>query len=435
MHSESVIPTFGSPPERNLRNEGAEEWRVPAGSPDNEEGSRTLPEDIYEKLNQYFPEQDLDKPFIEGSSISMTATGDVDPGPGAPPPGTENDLSKDTGVAQSSRGDWDRTTGSSERDRSGIRAKNLIHIVTEEHKKRIDETSLASPNASNPLPKSGTSTPEPTIFEWVRGELIGKGPYGRVYLALNTTTGEMMAVKQVEIAQTRTMVVSALKSESEILKDLDHPNIVQYLGFEETPSNLNIFLEYIPGGSIASLLLKHGKFPENVTKPFTSQILSGLEYLHSKGIMHRDIRADHILVEMNGVCKISSYGISKRITADEGSATPMQGTVFWMAPEVINPQGKVYNSKIDIWSVGCVVLEMWGGTRPWSGEEMLAVLFKLWSSKLPPPVPEGLILSELADDFRRKCFAINPDERPSAAELRRHEYLELPSGWVFDGFT
>lgn len=82
---------------------------------------------------------------------------------------------------------------------------------------------------------------------------------------------------------------------------------------------------------------------------------------------------------MSGICKISDFGISKR-TADEAAggeaATAMQGTVFWMAPEVINPQGKLYNFKIDIWSVGCVVLEMWAGTRPWSGDEMVAVMFK-----------------------------------------------------------
>jgi mitogen-activated protein kinase kinase kinase len=132
-------------------------------------------------------------------------------------------------------------------------------------------------------------------FKWVRGELIGKGTYGRVYLALNATTGEMIAVKQVELPQTpsdmsdsrQATVVQALKMESETLKDLDHPHIVQYLGFEETPTNLSIFLEYVPGGSIGSVLKKVGKFDDVVTRSFTWQILDGLEYLHSKGILHR----------------------------------------------------------------------------------------------------------------------------------------------------
>ncbi|KAJ6592572.1 kinase-like domain-containing protein [Mycena capillaripes] len=292
------------------------------------------------------------------------------------------------------------------------------------------------------LPEPPLTRERATVFKWVRGELIGRGSHGRVYLALNTTTGEMIAVKQVEISRTasdtndsrQTTLVQALKLESEMLKVLDHPNIVQYLGFEETPTNLSLFMEYVPGGSIGSCLLKHGRFDEDVTKSFTLQILAGLEYLHSKGILHQDLKSDSILVEMSGVCKISGFGISKRTHDQNQADTSMQGKVFWMAPEVIKSQKKGYSFKIDIWSIGCVVLEMWTGTRPWVGEEVVAVIFKLFQSKLPPPVPDGLVLSPLADDFREKCFAINPEERPSAAELRRHPYLTLSTGWVFDGF-
>jgi mitogen-activated protein kinase kinase kinase len=109
---------------------------------------------------------------------------------------------------------------------------------------------------------------------------------------------------------------------------------------------------------------------------------------------------------MSGVCKISGFEISKRTDDQNEAHTALQGTVFWMAPEVINPQKKGYSFKIDIWSIGCVVLEMWTGTRPWLGEEVVAVMFKLYESKLPPPVPDGLVLSPLADDFRKKCFAM-----------------------------
>ncbi|TFK41254.1 hypothetical protein BDQ12DRAFT_432162 [Crucibulum laeve] len=375
---------------------------------------RPPPEDVYERLEEFFPEHDLDKPVIEAISGGTSPTTAEPVAPLVPAVSVVDHKAR-------------------------IRAKKSIRIVAEEHKKRIDRTSRADPSSYTAMlrkrntklwgskleevttaqPKStSSSTPEspsggPTTFKWVRGELIGKGTYGRVYLALNATTGEMIAVKQVELPQTASdkndsrqhTVVQALKMESETLKDLDHPNIVQYLGFEETPANLSIFLEYVPGGSIGSCLHKHGKFDETVTKSFTAQILSGLEYLHSKGILHRDLKADNILVEMTGICKISDFGISKR-TDDLGAFTAMQGTVFWMAPEVINTQKKGYNFKIDIWSVGCVVLEMWAGMRPWIGEEMVAVMFKLYQSKLPPPVPEDIVLSDLADDFRRKCFAM-----------------------------
>ncbi|KAJ8702494.1 mitogen-activated protein kinase kinase kinase [Pleurotus ostreatus] len=403
---------------------------------------RPPPEDVYDRLEDFFPEHDLDKPVIEASSGGTSPTAPEYP---PVPPLQIN-------------------------DRGRVRSKKSIRIVAEEHKKRASRAAAASHTTMSRkrstklwgsrveevttlhaakaslganLPDSPPGGPNSATFKWVRGELIGKGTYGQVYLALNATTGEMMAVKQVEIPQTlsdrndtrQVTVVEALKFESETLKDLDHPNIVQYLGFEETPSNLSIFLEYVPGGSIGSCLLKHGKFDEEVTKSFTGQILDGLEYLHSKGILHRDLKADNILVEKSGVCKISDFGISKRTDDMGGAMTAMKGTVFWMAPEVINSQKKGYNFKIDIWSMGCVVLEMWAGMRPWNGDEVVAVMFKLYQAKLPPPVPDDVILSPLADDFRRKCFAINPEERPTASELRRHKYLTLPDNWVFTGFT
>ncbi|PPQ62767.1 hypothetical protein CVT24_000461 [Panaeolus cyanescens] len=426
---------------------------------------RPLPENIYDHLEKFFPKTDLDKPVIEATSGDTSpVAAETSTVAHLPPPIVES------------------SSISSADERSRIKAKKSIRIVAQEHKKKIDRTSKMEVNSvasSNPglnannmlrkrntklwgskveevttagrgaLAASSNAPPEspsggPTTFKWVRGELIGKGTYGRVYLALNATTGEMIAVKQVELPSTASdkndsrqhTVVQALKMESETLRDLDHPNIVQYLGFEETPSNLSIFLEYVPGGSVGSWIQRHGKFHDCVTRSFTAQILSGLEYLHSKGILHRDLKADNILVEMSGVCKISDFGISKRTEDLHGGAfTAMQGTVFWMAPEVINTQKKGYNFKIDIWSVGCVVLEMWAGSRPWMGEEMIAVMFKLYQSKLPPPVPEDVHLSEEADDFRRKCFAINPEERPSAAELRKHPYLILPPDWTFTGFT
>ena len=109
---------------------------------------------------------------------------------------------------------------------------------------------------------------------------------------------------------------------------------------------------------------------------------SCIEYVHPllpRGAhidSYQDLKADNILVEMNGICKISDFGISKRTDDIEqaGAYTSMQGTVFWMAPEVINAQKSGYNSKVDIWSVGCVVYEMWTGQRPWNGQEAMAVL-------------------------------------------------------------
>lgn len=134
-------------------------------------------------------------------------------------------------------------------------------------------------------------------LQWIRGELIGKGSFGRVYHALNVEAGEWIAVKQVDLPVTKADYANpqlretkdALFREISLLEDLDNEYIVQYLGYDvdEDEGHINIFLEYVPGGSIASCLAKTGKFDEPLVRFFTRQILLGLAYLHNRNILHR----------------------------------------------------------------------------------------------------------------------------------------------------
>ncbi|KAH6623621.1 hypothetical protein F5144DRAFT_658582 [Chaetomium tenue] len=180
-----------------------------------------------------------------------------------------------------------------------------------------------------------------TTFRWFKGQLIGKGTFGRVYLGMNATTGEFLAVKEVEVNP------KAAQGDQKKMQEL---------------RSISIFLEYISGGSIGSCLRKHGKFEEAVVASLTRQTLSGLAYLHREGILHRDLKADNILLDLDGTCKISDFGISKKTDNIYGNdkTNSMQGSVFWMAPEVVRAQGEGYSAKVDIWSTGCVVLEIAG---------------------------------------------------------------------------
>ncbi|KAH6847270.1 hypothetical protein B0I37DRAFT_391240 [Chaetomium sp. MPI-CAGE-AT-0009] len=196
-----------------------------------------------------------------------------------------------------------------------------------------------------------------TTFRWFKGQLIGKGTFGRVYLGMNATTGEFLAVKEVEVNP------KAAQGDQKKMQEL---------------RSISIFLEYISGGSIGSCLRKHGKFEEAVVASLTRQTLSGLAYLHREGILHRDLKADNILLDLDGTCKISDFGISKKTDNIYGNdkTNSMQGSVFWMAPEVVRAQGEGYSAKVDIWSTGCVVLEMFAGRRPWM--VMHSVIPSLW---------------------------------------------------------
>ncbi|CAI9118555.1 OLC1v1020142C2 [Oldenlandia corymbosa var. corymbosa] len=265
-------------------------------------------------------------------------------------------------------------------------------------------------------------------IRWRRGELIGAGAFGRVHMGMDIDSGELIAVKEVSIAansasKERTQVhIRELEEEVNLLKNLSHPNIVRYLGTAREKESLNIFLEFVPGGSISSLLGKFGSFPESVIRMYTKQLLLGLEYLHKNNIMHRDIKGANILVDNKGCIKLADFGASKKVVelATMTGAKSMKGTPYWMAPEVILQTGHTFSA--DIWSVGCTVIEMATGKPPWSQQyQEVAALFHIGTTKSHPPIPEQL--SAEAKDFLLKCLHKEPHLRPSASELLQHPFV------------
>ncbi|KAJ1978131.1 ATP binding [Dimargaris xerosporica] len=279
---------------------------------------------------------------------------------------------------------------------------------------------------------------KPIKIQWLKGKLIGKGSFGRVYHAINAATGEFMAVKQIDLPRTRNAAINAkqramikaLYDETEFLKDFDSENIVQYLGFELTGLTMNIFLEYVSGGSISSLIRQHGPLAEPVVHSFTRQTLLGLDYIHGYNVLHRDIKGANILVDDRGVCKISDFGISKRndyeLAYDCNSRMSLQGSIFWMAPEVVRASG--YSAKIDIWSCGCLVIEMWTGKRPWEPLNEIQTMYRLGSGEAPPS-PDDASADCLS--LLERCFLANAEERPTASELIHDRFCQVPSSYNY----
>lgn len=272
--------------------------------------------------------------------------------------------------------------------------------------------------------------------KWMKGALIGQGSFGSVYLALHAITGELLAVKQVEApsanannpndAKKKTMI-DALKREIGLLRDLQHPNIVQYLGCSSTEEHLNIFLEYVPGGSVQTMLNSYGALKEPLVRSFVRQIVTGLAYLHGRDIIHRDIKGANILVDNKGGIKISDFGISKKVEAtnllsasgSNKSRPSMQGSVFWMAPEVVKQTS--YTRKADIWSLGCLVIEMMTGNHPYPDLSQLQAIFKIGGAKAMPTIPEDA--SDDAKAFLMSTFEMDQNKRPSAEELLLTPFL------------
>ncbi|KAJ4469388.1 hypothetical protein C8J55DRAFT_564466 [Lentinula edodes] len=270
--------------------------------------------------------------------------------------------------------------------------------------------------------------------KWIKGALIGAGSFGKVYLGMDASTGRLMAVKQVELPngsapnlERKQSMLTALEHEIELLQDLQHDNIVQYLYSTLEDDCLNIFLEYVPGGSVTALLRNYGAFEETLVSNFTRQISLGLSYLHERGIIHRDIKGANILVDNKGGVKISDFGISKKVdvqalTGARVHRPSLQGSVFWMAPEVVKQSA--HTQKADIWSVGCLVVEMLTGEHPWAQLTQMQAIFKIGSSA-KPTIPSDI--SSEAHDFLTRTFDVDYEARPSASELLRHPFITQKS--------
>ncbi|KAK3317845.1 hypothetical protein B0T19DRAFT_299711 [Cercophora scortea] len=368
---------------------------------------------------------------------------------------TPAQLSQETASASASNGNGSGSGSGSRNSGSNLMRRkstkmfnaNIVQIRPERGSLNMAAMGLTTiPQDSLPTLDRRDSDSMPkrqTTFRWFKGQLIGKGTFGRVYLGMNATTGEFLAVKEVEVNPKAAQgdkkkmqeLVAALDQEIDTMQHLDHVNIVQYLGCERKETSISIFLEYISGGSIGSCLRKHGKFEEPVVASLTRQTLSGLAYLHREGILHRDLKADNILLDLDGTCKISDFGISKKTDNIYGNdkTNSMQGSVFWMAPEVIRSQGEGYSAKVDIWSLGCVVLEMFAGRRPWSKEEAVGAIYKIANGETPP-IPEEIreVISPIAIAFMLDCFTVSPSERPTAdVLLSQHPFCELEPNYSF----
>ncbi|XP_031446336.1 LOW QUALITY PROTEIN: mitogen-activated protein kinase kinase kinase 19, partial [Phasianus colchicus] len=291
-----------------------------------------------------------------------------------------------------------------------------------------EESGLLNFEESTQIPGSNLNNKD-TIM-WTRGEVLGKGAYGTVYCGL-TNQGQLIAVKQVVLDTSDRLTTEKeyqkLHEEVDLLKTLKHVNIVTYLGTCLEDNILNIFMEFVPGGSISSILNRFGPLPEIVLCKYTKQILEGVAYLHDNCVVHRDIKGNNVMLMPNGIVKLIDFGCARRLAWVSLSGThsemlkSVHGTPYWMAPEVINESG--YGRKSDIWSVGCTVFEMATGKPPLASMDRVAAMFYIGAHRgLMPSLPDRF--SGTAVDFVHACLTRDQHERPSALQLLDHPFVK-----------
>jgi len=258
---------------------------------------------------------------------------------------------------------------------------------------------------------------------WIRGTRLGSGSYGTVFKAMEKTSGRMFAVKEAVLGEKDGKNRERLESELQICRSLRHEHIVSYLGHIFTDEHLNIYLEYVPGGSMASVLSEFGALGDRSLRKATAGMLEGLNYLHTQDppVVHRDIKAANLLVDLELHVKLADFGCSK-CSFDTQSFTTV-GSVPWMAPEVMLLDGG-HGRKADIWSVGCTILELATAENPWGKNAFDNIMYAMQHiamSNNVPPIPDAMHAEGRA--MVEWCVNRIAPQRPQARELLEHPFV------------
>lgn len=252
--------------------------------------------------------------------------------------------------------------------------------------------------------------------DFVNKTIIGKGNFGTVFKALNQKTGQILAIKEINLEETDDDLIE-IQKEIDMLRACESQYVVKYYGCTVVGKNLWIVMEYMGGGSIRELV-QIKVMPEQKVAIVLQQVLHALDFLHKGRKIHRDIKAANILLNDDGDIKLADFGVASSLEA-RNKAYTFVGTPFWMAPEVITENG--YDEKCDIWSLGITAIEMATGLPPYSEIPPTRVLMLIPQNA--PPTLEGNFTPQFKD-FVKHCLTKNSSQRPSAAQLLQHPFIK-----------
>ncbi|XP_050555660.1 serine/threonine-protein kinase MARK2 isoform X14 [Spodoptera frugiperda] len=258
---------------------------------------------------------------------------------------------------------------------------------------------------------------EPHIGKYKLLKTIGKGNFAKVKLAKHVPTGKEVAIKIIDKTQLNPGSLQKLFREVRIMKMLDHPNIVKLFQVIETEKTLYLVMEYASGGEVFDYLVLHGRMKEKEARAKFRQIVSAVQYCHQKRIIHRDLKAENLLLDGEMNIKIADFGFSNEFTPGAKLDT-FCGSPPYAAPELF--QGKKYDGpEVDVWSLGVILYTLVSGSLPFDGSTLRELRERVLRGKYRIP----FYMSTDCENLLKKFLVLNPAKRASLESIMRDKWM------------
>nr|XP_046171841.1 MAP/microtubule affinity-regulating kinase 4-like isoform X2 [Oncorhynchus gorbuscha] len=261
------------------------------------------------------------------------------------------------------------------------------------------------------------SDEQPHIGNYRLLKTIGKGNFAKVKLARHILTGKEVAIKIIDKNQLNPTSLQKLFREVRIMKGLNHPNIVQLFEVIETENTLYLIMEYASGGEVFDYLVSHGRMKEKEARAKFRQIVSAVHYCHLKNIVHRDLKAENLLLDADSNIKIADFGFSNEFTMGNKLDT-FCGSPPYAAPELF--QGKKYDGpEVDIWSLGVILYTLVSGSLPFDGQNLKELRERVLRGKYRVP----FYMSTDCEGILRRFLVLNPTKRCTLEQIMNDKWI------------